>query len=213
MWHPFHNQPRFTGACSHTSLSNQQPSPVLCFVFSVLFSVFCVLCFVTQVNDTSLFVRIRKGWKELRKEIYRRGWDAFEVYACTCADRGYAAEVWRLLDPDNRLIPVHLLKDRMLCVPSLYNKNGLLPGIPLQHHKTLMHTCRRWYTLGHICMHYTLVHICIHLYTIVYMCIHLYTCVYSCINWYTCVYIVMHWYTFVCTGMQTYTFVYVRIHM
>lgn len=85
-----------------------------------------------QVNHTSLFVRIRKGWKELCEEIYKHGWDTFEVYVCTSADRHYAAEVWRLLDPDHRLIPAHQLKDRMLCVPLSVD----VSGIPSQQHTT-----------------------------------------------------------------------------
>ena len=74
-----------------------------------------------------MLLRIRKGWKELRKEIYNRGWDTFEVYVCTCSESAYASEVWRLLDPGNRLIPAHLLKDRLLCVPWVVDK-----GIPTQ---------------------------------------------------------------------------------
>ena len=37
---------------------------------------------------------------------------------CTMAERDYALEMWRLLDPDSRLINSVQLHDRMVCVKS-----------------------------------------------------------------------------------------------
>lgn len=37
---------------------------------------------------------------------------------CTMAERDYALEMWRLLDPDSRLINSVQLSDRMVCVKS-----------------------------------------------------------------------------------------------
>jgi hypothetical protein len=40
----------------------------------------------------------------------------FEVYVCTTAKRDYALEVWRLLDPHGRIIPVASRPTRIVCV-------------------------------------------------------------------------------------------------
>ena len=42
----------------------------------------------------------------------------FEVYVCTAAEREYALEAWRVLDPHARLIPAELRPLRIMCVPA-----------------------------------------------------------------------------------------------
>jgi hypothetical protein len=46
----------------------------------------------------------------------------FEVHVCTTAERGYALEAWRQLDPHARLIPVASRPTRIVCVPSKLKK-------------------------------------------------------------------------------------------
>jgi hypothetical protein len=47
------------------------------------------------------------------------------VYLCTTADREYACEAWRLLDPQGGLIPAHKLPERLLCVSHMQRKDVL----------------------------------------------------------------------------------------
>jgi len=54
------------------------------------------------------------------------------VYVCTAAERQYALEVWRLLDPNASLIPMPLRRQRLVNVAggrlkTLPNALGLLP--------------------------------------------------------------------------------------
>jgi RNA polymerase II C-terminal domain phosphatase-like 1/2 len=74
-------------------------------------------CFL-QIRDTSVLVRLRPAWEDLRSYLIARGRKRFEVYVCTMAERDYALEMWRLLDPDSRLINSVQLHDRMVCVKS-----------------------------------------------------------------------------------------------
>ncbi|KAJ9508120.1 hypothetical protein QJQ45_021455, partial [Haematococcus lacustris] len=71
-------------------------------------------------RKTSMVMRFRPGWPELLSvvagppqppesqlgpaaaAVARR---KFDVYVCTTAERQYALEVWRLVDPGNRIIP------------------------------------------------------------------------------------------------------------
>ncbi|KAJ3706529.1 hypothetical protein LUZ61_010234 [Rhynchospora tenuis] len=69
-----------------------------------------------SVRDTSVLVKMRPGWEELRSYLTARGRKRFEVYVCTMAERDYALEMWRLLDPDFNLISSSLLLDRIVCV-------------------------------------------------------------------------------------------------
>ena len=72
-------------------------------------------------------MRLRTSWEEFRsyltaKEQRKR----FEVYVCTMADKDYALEMWRLLDPEGNLINANDLLARIVCVKSgtlffLYN--------------------------------------------------------------------------------------------
>jgi NLI interacting factor-like phosphatase len=59
---------------------------------------------------------MRPGWEELRSYLTARGRKRFEVYVCTMAERDYALEMWRLLDPDFNLISSSLLLERIVCV-------------------------------------------------------------------------------------------------
>jgi RNA polymerase II C-terminal domain phosphatase-like 1/2 len=60
------------------------------------------------IRQTSMLVRFRPGWQDLRKALAGEtadGKQRFDVYVCTAAERGYALEVWRLLDESGRIIP------------------------------------------------------------------------------------------------------------
>ncbi|XP_021858295.2 RNA polymerase II C-terminal domain phosphatase-like 1 isoform X2 [Spinacia oleracea] len=71
-----------------------------------------------QIRDTSVLVRLRPAWEDLRSYLTARGRKRFEVYVCTMAERDYALEMWRLLDPDSNLIGGRELLDRIVCVKS-----------------------------------------------------------------------------------------------
>ncbi|KAG2652611.1 hypothetical protein PVAP13_1NG367600 [Panicum virgatum] len=77
------------------------------------------------IRDTSVLVRLRPAWVDLRSYLIARGRKRFEVYVCTMAERDYALEMWRLLDPDSRLINSVQLHDRMVCVKSGLKKSLL----------------------------------------------------------------------------------------
>ncbi|RZB63516.1 RNA polymerase II C-terminal domain phosphatase-like 1 isoform X1 [Glycine soja] len=85
-----------------------------------------------QIRDTSVLVRLRPAWEDLRSYLTARGRKRFEVFVCTMAERDYALEMWRLLDPELNLINSKELIDRIVCVKSglkksLFNvfQNGL----------------------------------------------------------------------------------------
>lgn len=63
-------------------------------------------------------MRLRPAWEDLRSYLTARGRKRFEVYVCTMAERDYALEMWRLLDPDSNLINSKELLDRIVCVKS-----------------------------------------------------------------------------------------------
>ncbi|XP_078439981.1 C-terminal domain phosphatase-like 1 isoform X2 [Wolffia australiana] len=71
-----------------------------------------------MVRDTSVLVRLRPAWDDLRSYLTARGRKRFEVYVCTMAERDYALEMWRLLDPEGNLIHSKQLIDRIVCVKS-----------------------------------------------------------------------------------------------
>lgn len=79
---------------------------------------YLILFWFLQIRDTSVLVRLRPAWEDLRSYLIARGRKRFEVYVCTMAERDYALEMWRLLDPDSRLINSVQLQDRMVCVKS-----------------------------------------------------------------------------------------------
>ncbi|CAA0836000.1 RNA polymerase II C-terminal domain phosphatase-like 1 [Striga hermonthica] len=70
------------------------------------------------IRDTSVLVRLRPAWEELRSYLTARGRKRFEVFVCTMAERDYALEMWRLLDPESNLINLKELLDRIVCVKS-----------------------------------------------------------------------------------------------
>ncbi|OIT26425.1 PREDICTED: RNA polymerase II C-terminal domain phosphatase-like 2 isoform X2 [Nicotiana attenuata] len=84
---------------------------------------------LTRINpenrDTSVLVRLRPAWDELRTYLTARGRRRFEVYVCTMAERDYALEIWRLLDPGSHLINAKQLMDRVVCVKSGSKKSLL----------------------------------------------------------------------------------------
>ncbi|GAU35664.1 hypothetical protein TSUD_162350 [Trifolium subterraneum] len=57
-----------------------------------------------EIRDTSVLVRLRPAWEDLRCYLTAKGRKRFEVYVCTMAERDYALEMWRLLDPGAHLI-------------------------------------------------------------------------------------------------------------
>ncbi|KAK1365497.1 Protein-serine/threonine phosphatase [Heracleum sosnowskyi] len=78
-----------------------------------------------EVRDTSVLVRLRPAWDDLRSYLIAKGRKRFEVYVCTMAERDYALEMWRLLDPDANLIGSKQLLDRVVCVKSGARKSLL----------------------------------------------------------------------------------------
>ncbi|KAL5215663.1 hypothetical protein ABZP36_007064 [Zizania latifolia] len=77
------------------------------------------------IRDTSVLVRLRPSWEDFWSYLIARGRKRFEVYVCTMAERDYALEMWRLLDPDSRLINAVQLPDRLVCVRSGSRKSLL----------------------------------------------------------------------------------------
>ncbi|KAK2972638.1 hypothetical protein RJ640_018345 [Escallonia rubra] len=71
-----------------------------------------------EIRDTSVLVRLRPAWEDLRSYLIAKGRKRFEVYVCTMAERDYALEMWRLLDPEAHLIGPNQLLDRIVCVKS-----------------------------------------------------------------------------------------------
>lgn len=71
-----------------------------------------------EIRDTSVFVRLRPAWEDLRSYLTAKGRKRFEVFVCTLAERDYAREMWRLLDPETHLISSSQLSDRVVCVKS-----------------------------------------------------------------------------------------------
>ncbi|KAG4216226.1 hypothetical protein ERO13_A01G228100v2 [Gossypium hirsutum] len=78
-----------------------------------------------EIRDTSVLVRLRPAWEELRSYLTAKGRKRFEVYVCTMAERDYALEMWRLLDPGAHLIGSKQLLDRVVCVKSGSRKSLL----------------------------------------------------------------------------------------
>ncbi|XWS67221.1 hypothetical protein CRYUN_Cryun05aG0269200 [Craigia yunnanensis] len=78
-----------------------------------------------EIRDTSVLVRLRPAWEELRSYLTAKGRKRFEVYVCTMAERDYALEMWRLLDPEAHLIGSKQLLDRVVCVKSGSRKSLL----------------------------------------------------------------------------------------
>ena len=85
---------------------------------------YCFILFpLFQIRDTSVLVRLRPAWEELRTYLTLKGRKRFEVYICTMSERDYALEMWRLLDSEARLINPGELLDRVLRVKP--GKNGM----------------------------------------------------------------------------------------
>ncbi|KAJ0974429.1 hypothetical protein J5N97_016394 [Dioscorea zingiberensis] len=78
-----------------------------------------------QIRDTSVLVRLRPGWDDLRSYLTAKGRKRFQAYVCTMAERDYALEMWRLLDPESNLINQRELLDRIVCVKSGSRKSLL----------------------------------------------------------------------------------------
>lgn len=78
-----------------------------------------------EIRDTSVLVRLRPAWEDLRSYLIAKGRKRFEVYVCTMAERDYALEMWRLLDPEAHLIGPKQLLTRVVCVKSGARKSLL----------------------------------------------------------------------------------------
>ncbi|XP_038702035.1 RNA polymerase II C-terminal domain phosphatase-like 2 isoform X2 [Tripterygium wilfordii] len=78
-----------------------------------------------EIRDTSVLVKLRPAWEDLRSYLTAKGRKRFEVYVCTMAERDYALEMWRLLDPEAHLINSNKLMDRVVCVKSGSRKSLL----------------------------------------------------------------------------------------
>ncbi|KAG2238208.1 hypothetical protein Bca52824_092519 [Brassica carinata] len=83
---------------------------------------------LTRINpmkrDTSVLVRLRSSWEELKSYLTAEGQrKRFEVYVCTMAEKDYALEMWRLLDPEGNLINANDLLARIVCVKSGFKKS------------------------------------------------------------------------------------------
>uniref|UniRef100_A0A5B7B4W3 protein-serine/threonine phosphatase n=1 Tax=Davidia involucrata TaxID=16924 RepID=A0A5B7B4W3_DAVIN len=78
-----------------------------------------------EIRDTSVLVKLRPAWEDLRNYLTAKGRKRFEVYVCTMAERDYALEMWRLLDPEAHLIGSKQLLDRVVCVKSGARKSLL----------------------------------------------------------------------------------------
>ncbi|CAH2074573.1 unnamed protein product [Thlaspi arvense] len=78
-----------------------------------------------EIRDTSVLVKLRPAWEELRSYLTANTRKRFEVYVCTMAERDYALEMWRLLDPEAHLISLKELRDRIVCVKSDAKKSLL----------------------------------------------------------------------------------------
>jgi len=86
------------------------------FMLSIILPIYMIYSF--QIRDTSVFVKLRPAWEELRSYLTAKGRKRFEVYVCTMAERDYALEMWRLLDPEGNLISPQQLSERINCVKS-----------------------------------------------------------------------------------------------
>lgn len=71
-----------------------------------------------NIRDTSVLVRLRPAWEELRSYLTAKGRKRFEVFVCTMSEKEYALEMWRLLDPDSQLLNAKQMIDRVVCVKS-----------------------------------------------------------------------------------------------
>ncbi|XP_062207499.1 RNA polymerase II C-terminal domain phosphatase-like 2 isoform X2 [Phragmites australis] len=78
-----------------------------------------------EIRDTSVFVKLRPAWEDLRSYLTAKGRKRFEVYVCTMAERDYALEMWRLLDPEGNLISSQQISERVVCVKSGFKKSLL----------------------------------------------------------------------------------------
>ncbi|XP_042038793.1 RNA polymerase II C-terminal domain phosphatase-like 1 isoform X1 [Salvia splendens] len=70
------------------------------------------------IRDTSVLVRLRPAWEDLKTYLIAKGRKRFEVFVCTMAEKDYALEMWRLLDPGSNLINPREILDRIVCVKS-----------------------------------------------------------------------------------------------
>ncbi|KAH7441695.1 hypothetical protein KP509_03G049400 [Ceratopteris richardii] len=69
-----------------------------------------------KIRDTSVLVRLRPAWEELRSYLTAKGRKRFEVFVCTMSEKEYALEMWRLLDPESQLLSAKEMADRVVCV-------------------------------------------------------------------------------------------------
>lgn len=101
-------------------------------------------------------MRLRPAWEDLRSYLTAKGRKRFEVHVCTMAERDYALEMWRLLDPEEHLIGSKQLLDRVVCVKS--GKQPIIIGIMVAYFILGLGTClfsvelyntNKWKLLSH----------------------------------------------------------------
>ncbi|GJP74394.1 hypothetical protein CLOP_g4980 [Closterium sp. NIES-67] len=81
-------------------------------------------------RDTSVLVRMRPSWDDLRSYFSTKGRKRFEAFVCTMAEKQYALEMWRLLDPEGKLIQPRELSARIISV-----KAGTLKSLQKVFHR------------------------------------------------------------------------------
>lgn len=86
------------------------------------------------MRDTSVLVRLRPNWDDLKAYMLANNRKRFEPFICTMSERDYALEMWRLLDPNALLINPRELNERVTCVKSgtlvLTNACSRMPSRP-----------------------------------------------------------------------------------
>ncbi|KAJ9545209.1 hypothetical protein OSB04_024916 [Centaurea solstitialis] len=85
-----------------------------------------------EIRDTSVLVRLRPAWEDLRSYLIAKGRKRFEVYVCTMAERDYALEMWRLLDPEAHLIcPKQLLNRARKSLLNVFQNRNCHPRMAM----------------------------------------------------------------------------------
>lgn len=91
---------------------------LVCLLLCIMSFLLMMDVLIRQNRDTSVLVRLRPAWEEIKSYLTTKDRKRFEVYVCTMAERDYALEMWRLLDPHAHLISLKELSNRVVCVRS-----------------------------------------------------------------------------------------------
>eukprot|EP00216_Chloropicon_sp_CCMP2111_P000999 CAMPEP_0198247140 /NCGR_PEP_ID=MMETSP1446-20131203/46320_1 /TAXON_ID=1461542 ORGANISM="Unidentified sp, Strain CCMP2111" /NCGR_SAMPLE_ID=MMETSP1446 /ASSEMBLY_ACC=CAM_ASM_001112 /LENGTH=683 /DNA_ID=CAMNT_0043931465 /DNA_START=229 /DNA_END=2280 /DNA_ORIENTATION=- len=100
-------------------------------------SLSAVFTCVDKNPKNAILIFIRQAWLDLRRFIEahnaREDVGNIETYVCTTAEREYALECWRLLDPKNTLIPSSLLSQRLINVDHARSRKFLPDVLQLRN--------------------------------------------------------------------------------